>query len=160
MPADQKPPASDLVRLLAERGLTVATAEATTGGLIGHLIVAVPGSSAVFKAGVAPYSNDAKLKLGVARTVVEEHGAVSRQTAEALAYAVRHWAGADVGISETGIAGPSGATESRRSGLFWIAVAHGDGVTTRQFEFGLDREGNQRSAAEAAIALAIEVLQV
>jgi PncC family amidohydrolase len=127
--------------------------------LLGHLIVAVPGSSAAFKAGLAPYSNAAKIALGVPRATLAAHGAVSRQVAEALAMAARQWAGADIGIAETGIAGPGGASESRPPGLFWIAVAHGDRVMARQFEFGLDRAGNQRAAAEAAIGMAIEALR-
>lgn len=159
MPGDLKPPASELVRLLVDRGLSVATAEATTGGLIGHHIVSVPGSSAIFRCGVAPYSNAAKVRLGIPDDVLREHGAVSREAAEALAVAARSWSGADVGIGETGIAGPTGGADDRPVGLFWIAVSTEKGTTSSQFVFGSDRAGNHRAAAEAALTLTIEVVR-
>jgi nicotinamide-nucleotide amidase len=156
VPAEPNQRASELVRLLSERGLTLATAEATTGGLIGHLIVAVPGSSAVFRAGVAPYSNTAKIALGVDPEVLATRGAVSEEAAAALATAVRRWAGTDIGLAETGIAGPSGGTAARPAGTFWVAVDTGQRVITRQFQFDFDRPGNQGAAADAAIRLLLE----
>ena len=159
MPDDLKPAASELVRLLVDRGLSVATAEATTGGLIGHYIVSVPGSSAVFRCGVSPYSNAAKLRIGVPDGVLQEHGAVGREAAEALAVAVKAWSGADVGIAETGIADPTGGGVIRPVGLFWIAVSTEKGTTSSQFVFGSDRAGNHRAAAEAALNLTIEVVR-
>lgn len=151
--------AADAVAALKSRGLTIATAEATTGGLIGHLLTSVPGSSAVFRGGVAPYSNAMKRAIGVPPEVLTESGAVSREAAEALAAAVRTWAGADIGLAETGIAGPTGRTP----GLFWIAVGMGpssDPPTTRseRFIFDGDRVGNHRSAAEAALHLLLNAL--
>ena len=158
MPGEPQPPASELVRLLAERHLSVATAEATTGGLIGHHIVSVAGSSSVFRCGVAPYSNAAKVRIGVPEAVLQERGAVSQQAAETLASAVRTWSDADVGIAETGIAGPAGGANERPVGLFWIAVSTESGTISRRFDFRRDRIGNQRAAAEAALILAIEVV--
>ena len=102
------PSAAEAVAELKAKSLTVATAEATTGGLIGHLLTAIPGSSSVFVVGVAPYGNDVKVRLGVPEAVLREHGAVSAAVAEALATAVRNWSGADIGLAETGIAGPGG----------------------------------------------------
>lgn len=149
--------AAEAVARLKERGLTVATAEATTGGLIGHLLTGVPGSSAVFRGGVAPYSNHLKRQIGVARAALEKHGAVSREAAEALAIAVRVWAGADLGLAETGIAGPTGGADERPVGLFWIAVA-GPDVRGERFVFEHDRAGNHRACAEAALRMLIAAL--
>ena len=84
-----KKSAAEVVTALAERGLTLATAEATTGGLIGHLLTEIPGSSKVFRGGVAPYANSLKRQIGVPASVLGEHGAVSREAAEALATTVR-----------------------------------------------------------------------
>lgn len=151
--------AADAVARLRERGLTVSTAEATTGGLIGHLLTSVPGASAAFRGGVAPYSNHAKRQIGVPDAVLREHGAVSREAAEALAVAVREWAGADVGIAETGIAGPGGGVPERPVGLFWIAVADAGGARSVRYEFGGDRTENQRACAESALRLLLEYVK-
>jgi hypothetical protein len=85
------PLAADALAALAAKGLTLATAEATTGGLIGHLLTEIPGSSRVFRGGVAPYANALKQAIGVPASLLAEHGAVSREAAEALASAVREW---------------------------------------------------------------------
>jgi PncC family amidohydrolase len=137
----------------------VATAEATTGGLIGHLLTSVPGSSAVFRGGVAPYSNAMKRAIGVTPEVLTEFGAVSREAAESLATAARTWAGADIGLAETGIAGPTGRTP----GLFWIAVGMGPSpdspsVRSERFIFDGDRVANHRSAAKAALRMLLDSL--
>jgi len=150
--------AGELVALLASLRLTVATAEATTGGLIGHLLVAVPGSSAAFRGGIAPYSNQAKIRLGAPEAVLAEFGAVSKETAEALATAAMNWFGAEIGIAETGIAGPGGGNDTRPVGSSWVAVSTDDGAVCREFVFEGDRVANQESVAEAALRLAIEVV--
>lgn len=149
------PSAAKAVAALKERGLTVATAEATCCGLIGELLTSVPGSSAVFVGGVAPYSNRVKQKIGVPAGVLREHGAVSAEAAEALAAAVREWAGADVGLAETGIAGPGGGVPKRPVGLFFIAVATAEGVRSERFVFGGDRARNREACAEAALGMLI-----
>jgi nicotinamide-nucleotide amidase len=141
------------VAALKERGLTVATAEATCCGLIGGMLTSLPGSSAVFAGGVAPYSNRVKLKIGLAADVLRRHGAVSQEAAEALAAAVRDWAGADVGLAETGIAGPGGGGAERPVGLFFIAVATGQGVRSGRFVFEGDRAQNREACAEAALRM-------
>lgn len=154
--------AADAVAALKARGLTIATAEATTGGLIGHLLTSVPGSSAVFRGGVAPYSNAMKRTIGVSSEVLTEFGAVSREAAESLATAVRTWSGADIGLAETGIAGPSGRTP----GLFWIATSVGRGpssdsppvIRSQRFLFDGDRVTNHHSAAETALRLILDAL--
>ena len=152
------PSAAEAVAALKAKGLTVATAEATTGGLIGHLLTGIPGSSAVFVTGVAPYWNEVKVRLGVPEAVLREHGAVSAEAAEALAIAVRNWSGADIGLAETGIAGPGGS-EERPAGLFYIAIADGKDVASQRFEFKDDRSGNRSACAEAALRLLIARLQ-
>ena len=153
------PLAAEAVAALKAKGLTVATAEATTGGLLGHQITAVPGSSSVFVIGVAPYWNEVKVRLGVPEAVLREHGAVSAEAAEALATAVRNWSGADIGLAETGVAGPGGTSEKRPAGLFYVAIADGNGVTSQRFEFKDDRTGNRLACAEAALRLLVGHVQ-
>jgi len=150
---------AEAIAALKAKGLTVATAEATTGGLIGHQLTAVPGSSSVFVIGVAPYWNEVKVRLGVPEAVLREHGAVSAEAAEALAVAVRKWSGADIGLAETGIAGPGGASAERPVGLFYIAIADGKNVTSERFEFKNDRSGNRLACAEAALRLLLGRVQ-
>jgi PncC family amidohydrolase len=152
------PLAADAVATLAAKGLTLATAEATTGGLIGHLVTEIPGSSRVFRGGIAPYSNSLKQTIGVPASLLAEHGAVSRETAEAMASAVREWANADIGLAETGIAGPGGAAPDRPVGLFWIALATADGVRSERFVFAGDRSENRRACAEAALRMLLVAL--
>ena len=153
------PLAAEAVAALKAKGLTVATAEATTGGLIGHQLTSVPGSSSVFVISVAPYWNEVKVRLGVPEAVLREHGAVSAEAAEALAVAVRNWSGADIGLAETGIAGPGGGSEERPVGLFYIALADGGGVTSRRFDFNDGRSANRLACAEAALQMLIGHVQ-
>lgn len=145
--------AAEVVAALGKSGVTLATAEATTGGLIGHVLTEIPGSSKAFRGGVAPYANSLKRQIGVPPSVLEEHGAVSREAAEALATAVRGWASTDIGLAETGIAGPRGAGAERPAGLFWIAIADGDGVRSERFMFDGDRSENRQACAEAALRM-------
>jgi nicotinamide-nucleotide amidase len=153
------PLAAEAIAALQAKGLTVATAEATTGGLIGHQLTSVPGSSAVFVISVAPYWNEVKLRLGVPEAVLRDHGAVSAEAAEALAVAVREWSGAEIGLAESGIAGPGGGSEERPVGLFYIAIADGQGVTSQRFEFKDNRTGNRLACAEAALRMLIGRVQ-
>ena len=151
--------AAEAIAALKAKGLSVATAEATTGGLIGHLLTGVPGSSSVFVMGVAPYWNEVKVRLGVPEAVLREHGAVSAETAEALAVAVRNWSGAKIGLAETGIAGPDGGSEERPTGVFYIAIADGESITNQRFDFEDDRTGNRLACAETALRLLVARLQ-
>jgi len=140
-------------RLLKERGMTLAVAESCTGGLIGHRITDVPGSSAYFLLGVATYSNGAKERvLGVRADTLREHGAVSTQTAEEMAEGVRRLARADLGVSTTGIAGPGGGTEEKPVGTVCIAVAWEGGVWSRRYDVG-DRGREWVKGMTAQIAL-------
>ncbi len=127
--------------LLAARGLTIATAESCTGGLLATRITDVPGSSDYFHRGAVTYSNEAKAEvLGIPPDTIREHGAVSEPVALAMAEGVRRIAGADLGVGITGIAGPAGGTPEKPVGLVWIALAHAGGAEARRFQFFGDRE--------------------
>jgi len=113
-----------LGRILREKKLTLATAESCTGGLVGNLITDVPGSSDYYLGGVVAYHNDVKMKLlGVSEATLRKFGAVSELTARQMAEGVRKLIGADVGLSTTGIAGPTGGTPEKPVGLVYMAVA-------------------------------------
>ncbi len=119
---DEDSPEAAVGQLLSERGLTLATMESCTGGLLGSLITDVPGSSAYYRGGLVAYANEAKISFGVEPRLIERHGAVSRETSEGMAEAARQRLGADVGLSTTGVAGPEGA-EGKAPGLAYVAVS-------------------------------------
>ena len=125
-------------RMLTARGLSVATAESCTGGLIAERITDVPGSSAYFRGGVVAYSNEAKQALlGVDTGLLEQYGAVSEPVVRSMAEGVRSRFGTDFGVATSGISGPDGGTEEKPVGLVWIAiagptfVASGDGASAQ-----------------------------
>ena len=140
--------------LLAEEGSSVAVAESCTGGLLSHLITSVPGSSAWFERGLVVYSNAAKTQLaGVEDSLLAQHGAVSTQTAEALAQGVRSRAKSTYGISITGIAGPDGGTPEKPVGTVFFAIAGPEGCQCYHHLFIGNREQNQRLSAYTALDL-------
>lgn len=142
--------------LLASRGLTLSVAESCTGGLLAQRITNVPGSSAYFREGVVTYSNLAKSeRLDVAPALLEQHGAVSADVAEAMAAGIRTRAGTDLGVSITGVAGPSGGTTEKPVGLVFIGLAHARGVLHRRLTLGPEagRTGIRHLAAQAALNL-------
>jgi len=127
-------------RLLADRGQTVATAESLTGGLVGAALSERPGSSATFRGGLLVYATDAKAAVaGVPQQVLDGHGAVSEQTARALAEGARERLGADWGVGTTGVAGPD-EQEGQPVGTVHVAVAGPDGTTVRSARLPGDRE--------------------
>ncbi|MFQ5925732.1 MAG: CinA family protein [Dehalococcoidia bacterium] len=149
----------EIAILLKERGLSIAIAESSTGGLISHLLTNVPGSSAYYIGAVVAYDNEAKVKiLGVNRRTLEEHKSVSYETAEEMAQGVRKLMAADIGLSDTGIAGPTGGTPGKPVGLFYIGISSPLGTRAVEHVFGGDRLENKRSAAEAALAMLKEQL--
>lgn len=140
-------------RLLAKQGLTVAVAESCTGGLIGHRLTQVPGSSTYVDRGAICYSNQAKIDmLQVPANLIVQYGAVSREVAAAMAHGLRERAGVSVALSVTGIAGPGGATETKPVGLVYIGLDGGEGeVVTKEFRFHGDRAVIKQRASQAAL---------
>lgn len=138
--------------LLRRRGDTLATAESCTGGLLAGRITEVAGSSEYFREGVVTYSNEAKTRmLGVPAALIEAHGAVSEQVAEAMARGVRKLANATFGIGITGIAGPGGGSEEKPVGLVYIALADEADVAARKFVFPGDRQFIRMLSVNAAL---------
>ena len=154
-------PLVDLAARLGARcaalGVTVATAESCTGGLVAHLITEVPGSSAYLRGGIVAYADDVKrTALGVPAEALAAHGSVSAQVALAMAEGVRDALGTDLGVSVTGIAGPDGGSEAKPVGLVYVAVAGLGPPDVRRFHWAGDRAANKRSSAEAALAMLLE----
>jgi PncC family amidohydrolase len=147
--------------LLVPRGLTLAVAESCTGGLISHRITNISGSSRYFLGGTTAYANEAKMKLlGVSPETLEAHGAVSRETVLEMARGVRLALSADIGISTSGIAGPTGGTAEKPVGTTWIGFSSAQGEEARYFLFQGDRSSVKQQAAEAALQLLADHLQV
>jgi len=145
---------AEIGTLLRELGLTVAVAESATGGLISSLITDVPGSSDYFKGSVVSYDNIIKAEvLGVNKETLENYGAVSYQTAEEMALGVRKMIGTDIGLSDTGIAGPAGATPAKPVGLFFIGLSSESETRVERCLFRGDRSENKKAAAAAALSL-------
>ena len=154
-------PLGDQARSLQDaclaRGLTVATAESCTGGLVAHLITEVPGSSGYFRGGVVAYSDSVKASLlGVPDEALARHGAVSAQVAVAMAVGARSRLHADLGVGVTGVAGPDGGTDSKPVGLVYVAVAGEGAPRVQRFMWPHDREGNKRASAEAALRMLLD----
>jgi PncC family amidohydrolase len=149
----------EIIHLLTERGQTLAVAESCTGGLIGHLLTEIPGSSEVFLGGVIVYANAVKEMVGVPAETLERYGAVSAQTAHELAMGIRLWADADYGLAVTGIAGPGGATETKPVGLTYVGLASPDRTECEEHTFKGDRTQNKHHAADAALQMLLRELQ-
>ncbi len=151
---DERSIAEIVLDLARSRGLSLATAESCTGGLVAARLTSVPGSSDVFRGGVVAYSNDVKEgELGVPRTILEEHGAVSAEAAHAMADGARERLGADLAISVTGVAGPGGGTESKPVGLVYLHAVGPDGAEARRIDLPGDREMVRGRATAAALHL-------
>jgi PncC family amidohydrolase len=144
----------------SRRHLTVATVESCTGGLIGHLITEVPGSSAYYLGGFVTYSDAQKRDaVGVGEHVLAAHGAVSAQVAMAMASGGRARTGADLAVSVTGIAGPDGGTAEKPVGLTYVAVATAGRTEVRRFVWDGDRSDNKRRSAAAALEFLVERME-
>ena len=144
---------------LREKDLTIATAESCSGGLIAHSLTNISGSSDYFDRGVVSYSNKSKNELlGVSMSLIEEFGAVSEPVAKAMAEGVRKRSKADIGISTTGIAGPTGGTEDKPVGLVFIAVAARSKKMVRKHRFKGTRQQIKNKAAGAALKLLLEFI--
>jgi nicotinamide-nucleotide amidase len=138
----------------SERGLTLATAESCTGGMIAERLTAVPGSSAAFVGSVVAYANEVKTReLGVAEDVLAAHGAVSAEVAAAMAAGVRARLGADIGIAVTGVAGPGGGSVEKPIGLVYVHVETPSDGRGSEFQFPGDRDSIRRRATVTALHL-------
>lgn len=146
--------AKNLVELLKASGKTCVTAESCTGGMIGSLITAVPGSSDVYLGGVVSYANSVKENvLGVSNNTLESFGAVSGECAREMALGVKKITGADIAVSVTGIAGPGGATDDKPVGLVWFGIATNDTVRVEKAIFAGSRDDVRKSAAMHALGM-------
>jgi nicotinamide-nucleotide amidase len=139
--------AATVIRSATEKGITIATAESCTGGLVSAALTSVPGSSQVFLGGLVTYSDETKSVLaGVSADTLQAHGAVSAETARELASGVRERLGADIAVAVTGIAGPSGGSADKPVGLVWFAVETPDDSQSEQKHFFGDRDGVRERA--------------
>ena len=145
--------AADVVRILSERGLTLATAESLTGGGVGAALTAVPGVSAVYVGGVISYATRVKVELlGVPLDVVHGDGVISAPCARAMASGVRRVLAADLAVSTTGVAGPD-PQEGRAAGTVFVAVADDRGESVRALQLEGDRATIRAATTRAALAM-------
>jgi nicotinamide-nucleotide amidase len=153
--------AERIIGLLAERRLTVATAESCTGGLISHLLTLVPGASACVRGAVVAYDNAIKTAaLGVPVEVLRTKGAVSEETVCAMAQGARQSLLADIAIATSGIAGPAGGSADKPAGTVHIAVVHPLGILHRKFLFnGINRTRVVAASAAAALKMTLDLLE-
>ena len=152
--------------LLKSKGLWLATAESCTGGLLGHLITAIAGSSDYYLGGFITYSNETKESwLGVAHSTLVQFGAVSKETVQEMAHGVRNSLGEKtkpekiIGISISGIAGPGGGSPDKPVGTVWIGVSGADGEEAVKFLFQGDRGEVKTQSAKKAMELLLGYLQ-
>ena len=142
----------EIGELLRQKGLTLGTVESATGGLISHMITNIPGSSDYFKGAIISYANETKMKVvGVKEATLKRYGAVSQQVAEEMAKGGREVLRVDICLSDTGIAGPGGATPGKGVGLFYLGMAIKNDVSTRKHEYHGSREENKNSAVATAL---------
>lgn len=153
-------PEIQLGEALRQHGMTISTAESCTGGLIAHLLTNVPGSSAYLLGGVVAYSNAVKQHmLQVPGQTLADYGAVSEETAQAMAVGAKALFKTDFALSVTGIAGPGGGSETKPVGLTYIGLAGPDDlVIVEKYIWQADREGNKKASAGAALRLALKHL--
>ncbi|MEX0923832.1 MAG: CinA family protein [Rhodovibrionaceae bacterium] len=148
-----------LLEAYRDAGLRIVTAESCTGGLIAALLTEIAGSSDVVERGFVTYSNEAKMEcLGVAEETLRAHGAVSAETAAAMALGALAQSRADVALSVTGIAGPGGGSPAKPVGLVWFGLARRGGCRTARHVFTGDRGAVRRAAVETGLSLLAEEL--
>ncbi|MEW6087224.1 MAG: CinA family protein [bacterium] len=150
---------SEIKELFVKKRLTLAVAESCTGGLVGHRITNVPGSSKYFQMSLVSYSDEVKNKvLGVPVDILREFGAVSSQTATAMAKRAKKMAVTNVGLGITGIAGPDGGTKEKPAGLVYIAVVTDDKIVCKEYHFDGQRQDVKNQAAQKSMELLHEIL--
>ncbi len=156
---DERPVEELVLDLARDQGLTIAAAESCTGGLVAARLTSVPGSSEAFAGGVVAYENRLKRELlGVSDEILSRHGAVSAETASAMAQGAREALGADVGVSVTGVAGPGGGTPEKPVGLVHLHAAAPDADESMELRLPGDRAAVRRRAAASALHLLRRVL--
>lgn len=144
----------EIGRLLKKRGLSLAIGESCTGGLIGHSVTNVPGSSSYFKGGVIAYSNELKVKLlQVSPHTLETRGVVSKEIALEMARGVKGVTGADIGLSATGIAGPEGGTKEKPVGTVFIALSSRGVERCKRLQLSGNRDEIKAMASQKALEL-------
>lgn len=157
---DDTPVEEMIGNLLADKGMTLSTAESCTGGFIAHKITSIPGSSQYFKGSVVAYSNEVKVNvLNVLPGDIDLYGAVSKQVVEQMAVNVRKLLKTDVAIATSGIAGPDGGTAEKPVGVVWISVSSPNGVVSREFKFGNVRLQNIERTAQTAMLMLKDVIE-
>ena len=148
-----------VAKILLKKKLTVAVAESCTGGLIAHTLTNIPGSSGYFVCGFVAYADQAKVHLlGIPPALLKEHGAVSQQTAIAMAQNIKHLTQASIGVGITGIAGPGGGLPLKPVGTVFIAVAYGHHTYFKKFAFRGNRLKIKERASDAALTLLYQCL--
>ena len=151
--------ASDIVRILTDKGMTISFAESLTGGMISSEIVSVPGASACFEGSVVSYSNDVKIKiLGVLDDVIRNFGAVSELCAKQMASGVRRLMDTDIAVSVTGIAGPDGGTDDKPVGTVYIGLSSQDSCSAKHYVFEGDREAVRRQTVSEALRMVLDLI--
>ncbi len=154
-----KPLEVQVGELLLQHGLWLAAAESCTGGLVSHLITNVPGSSEYFLGGVVAYANEVKIRvLGVDPETLKQYGAVSEQTVLEMARGIRYYLGADIGISVSGIAGPSGGSSDKPVGTVWIGLSSATEKFARHYLWAGNRLSVKEQSAQAALQLLVKHL--
>ncbi len=144
---------------LRARGWRLAVAESCTGGLIGHRLTNISGSSTYYLGSITAYAYRAKVRLlGVSWDTLEKYGAVSDQTVREMAKGVRHALAADVGLSVSGIAGPTGGTPDKPVGYTWIGLSTPKGIWTLQHNAGGNRIENKEEIAQVALEFLYDFL--
>jgi nicotinamide-nucleotide amidase len=139
-------------KALLDQQMTLSVAESCTGGLIGHMLTEVPGSSSYFLGGVIVYSNQSKMSLLHVRSeTLEQHGAVSDETVQEMALGVQNHMGSDLGLAVSGIAGPGGGSRSKPVGTVHIGLAHPEGVHSQKYRFWGNRSQVKTYAATMAL---------
>ena len=144
---------------LRQRGLHLAVAESCTGGLVGHRLTNIPGSSDYFVGGIVAYAYEAKVRLlGVSWDTLEKYGAVSRETVIEMAHGARLALQADIGMAVSGIAGPGGGMPGKPVGLTWIGLSHAGGEQAWSYVWDGDRLHNKERSAEQLLQLLVDYL--
>ncbi len=151
---------NQLAKILVVRQLTVSTAESCTGGLLSHMLTSVSGSSQYFIGGVIAYSNEIKVKaLGVSQAILVEHGAVSQYSALAMAKGIRQSFQTDIGLSTTGIAGPTGGTPEKPVGRVWIGISTPEKTIAYENHFSGDRDDIKHQTVSVLLSILLDLIK-